>query len=200
MKDHGQPRVPNGVTLVLAKCALRDWRPGDEESLQHHADNPSIWNNVRDAFPHPYTMVAAHEWIENGSRKPGTVSLAIIVDGKAVGGIGLILGDDIYRKSAEIGFWLGEEFWGRGIMTEAVKAVTDYGFSTFGLVRIFAGVFEWNRASMKVLEKSGYHLEARLRKHVTKNGKSVDEVLYSVVRELENGPHRFRARHDPARE
>ncbi len=168
--------------IRLRLCILREWRPGDEAALVRHANNRKIWDNVRDAFPHPYTHEAAREWIERGSRKPGTCSLAIIVDGAAAGAIGLIFGEDIYARTAEIGFWIGEEFWGRGIMTEAVKGLTGYAFSNFPLARIFAGVFEWNKASARVLEKAGYSFEARLRNHVTKNGRTVDELIYAKVR------------------
>ncbi len=169
------------MELKLSKCLLREWQAGDVESLVRHADNVKIWNNVRDGFPRPYTRDSANDWISKGSRREGTLNFAIVVGEEAAGGIGLIFGSDVYRRSAEIGFWLGEEFWGRGIMTEAVKSVTAHAFSTFDLRRIFAGVFEWNIASRRVLEKSGYTFEARLRKHVTKNGRTVDMLLYSIV-------------------
>jgi ribosomal-protein-alanine N-acetyltransferase len=123
------------------------------------------------------------DWIEVGSKKTGTLNFAIVVNGQAVGGIRLIFKDDVYLRTAEVGYWLGEEFWGRGIMTEAVKALTEYAFSHFKILRIYAPVFEWNHASMKVLEKAGYMLEARLKKNVTKEGKTVDELIFSVVRE-----------------
>ena len=105
-----------------------------------------------------------------------------MVEGAAVGGIGLDLRSDIFRRSAEIGYWLGEPFWGRGLTTEAVRAVTDYAFETFDLRRIDAGVFEWNRASMRVLEKAGYTCEARLRKSITKEGQTIDQLIYARVR------------------
>jgi RimJ/RimL family protein N-acetyltransferase len=99
-----------------------------------------------------------------------------------VGGIGVIPQTDIYRRTAEIGYWLGEEFWGRGIMTEAVKAVTDWAFENFEICRIYAGVLEWNPGSMKVLEKAGYRFEARLRMAATKEDTTMDDFIYSVVR------------------
>lgn len=171
------------MELQLSKSLLREWRPEDEESLVRHADNIRIWNNLRDAFPHPYTREAAVEWIGTGSRRPGTLNFAIVAGGCAAGGIGLIFGSDIYRRSAEIGFWLGEEFWGKGIVTEAVQAVTKHAFSEYDLCRIFAGVFPWNGASVRVLEKSGFTFEARLRRHLTKNGESVDELIYALLKE-----------------
>jgi len=110
------------------------------------------------------------------------IYFAFIVEGSAVGGIGLVLKDDVFRRSAEIGYWLGEGYWGRGIATEAVRALTEYAFVTFDLCRLHAGVFEWNPASMRVLEKAGYTLEARHRKNVTKDGETIDRLVYALVR------------------
>ena len=170
------------MEIRLSQCVLRPWRPGDETSLVRHANNRNIWRNVRDRFPYPYTMEHALTWIELAKRVQPVTNFAIVVDGEAVGGIGLILKDDIYSRSAEIGYWLGEGLWGRGIVTEAVRALTDWAFLNFDLCRIYAGVFEWNPASMRVLEKAGYQLEARLRKRVTKDGQTIDEFIYAVVR------------------
>jgi ribosomal-protein-alanine N-acetyltransferase len=171
------------VELKLGKCTLRGCQTGDEESLVRNANNRNVWINLRDVFPHPYTLVDARNWIQRASTEAPVRNFAIVVDGKAVGGIGFIPREDVYRKSAEIGFWLGEEYWGRGIMTEALRAVTEYAFANFDLCRLYAGVFEWNLASMRVLEKAGYKLEARLKKAVTKEGKTIDEFLYAIVRE-----------------
>ena len=170
------------MELRLTRCIIRSWRPGDEASLIHHANNRNVWRNLRDEFPHPYTEADAEEWIRKATVAIPETAFAIAVDGAAVGGIGLRLGHDIYRRSAEIGYWLGEAYWGRGIATEAVHAMTDYGFVRFDLARIWAGVFEWNPASTRVLEKAGYELEARLRQSVTKDGQTVDELLYAIVR------------------
>jgi RimJ/RimL family protein N-acetyltransferase len=121
-------------------------------------------------------------WIEIATPATPINNFAIVVDGAAVGGIGLMLKEDVFRRSAEIGYWLGEEFWGHGIVTEAVRAVTRYAFDTFDICRVFAGVFEWNPASMRVLEKAGYEFECRMRKSVTKDGETIDEFIYAVVR------------------
>jgi RimJ/RimL family protein N-acetyltransferase len=169
------------MRLELSRSTIRPWQAGDEDALVRHANNRKIWLNVRDRFPHPYTRADAERWISTASDEPLT-SFAIEVNGEAVGGIGVVLGQDIYRCSGEIGYWLGEEYWGRGIVTEAVKAMTDYAFATFDLSRIWAGVFEWNAASAKVLEKAGYKLEARLRKAVIKDGQIIDELLYGIGR------------------
>ena len=170
------------MELELSKSRLRPWKPGDEESLVRHANSRVIWRNLRDAFPHPYTLANAQHWIRSANPATPVTNFAIVVDGSAVGGIGLVLKDDVFRRSAEIGYWLGEEYWGRGIVTEAVHAVTDYAFATFDLCRVYAGVFEWNHASMRVLEKAGYEYECRMRKSVVKDGEIIDELIYAIVR------------------
>ncbi|MEK6287274.1 MAG: GNAT family N-acetyltransferase [Acidobacteriota bacterium] len=170
------------MELKLSKFTLRPWMPRDEEALVRHANSRKIWLNLRDAFPHPYTPADAMHWIQIANPTTPITNFAIVVDGAAVGGIGLVLKDDVFRRSAEIGYWLGEEFWGRGIVTEAVRAVTDYAFATFDLCRVYAGVFEWNPASMRVLEKAGYEFECRMRKSVTKDGQTIDELIYAIVR------------------
>lgn len=170
------------MELICSCCTLRHWKQGDEHSLVRHASNRRVSRNLRDEFPSPYTLADARWWIQHAATlKPG-LALAIVVEGQAVGGIGLILRDDIYRRSAEIGYWLGEEFWGRGIMTEAVQTVTEYAFAHYDLCRIYAGVFEFNSGSMRVLEKAGYQFEARHRKAVTKDGQTFDELIYACVR------------------
>lgn len=170
------------MEITLKQSVLRPWRPGDEASLVSQANNRNIWRNVRDRFPYPYTLAHAREWIQLSGRVHPSTNFAIVVDGRAVGGIGVVLRDDIYRRSAEIGYWLGEEFWGRGIVTEAVVAITDWTFANFDICRVYAGVFEWNPASMRVLEKAGYRLEARLSKQVTKDGETIDEFIYAIIR------------------
>ena len=172
------------MELKLKKCSIRLWQPGDERSLVQHANNYKVWRNVRDRFPHPYTIGDAHAWVEYVAGEQPRTNFAIAVDGTAVGGIGLALQSDIYRRSAEIGYWLGELFWGRGIMTEAVHVFTDWGFANFSdLCRIYAGVLEWNPASRRVLEKAGFQFEARLRKAVTKDGQTMDDFIYAAIRE-----------------
>lgn len=170
------------MKLKLSKSVVRAWEAGDEESLVRHANSRSIWRNLRDGFPHPYTFADAKRWIEMANPTTPITNFAIVVDGAAVGGIGLMLKEDVFRRSAEIGYWLGEQYWGLGIITEAVRAVTEYAFSTFDLCRVYAGVFEWNPASMRVLEKAGYEFEGRMKKSVTKDGETIDELIYAIVR------------------
>jgi RimJ/RimL family protein N-acetyltransferase len=174
--------VSAGIELKLERCLLRPWRAGDEPSLVRHANNRKVWRNLMDRFPHPYTRADAHEWIGLSSGETPVTKFAIVVDGEAAGGIGLELRTDVHRRSAEIGYWLCEAVWGRGIATEALRAVTEYAFAHFDLCRLEAGVFEWNPASMRVLEKAGYTLEGRARLAVTKDGQTIDRLLYTLVR------------------
>ncbi|MBI3804329.1 MAG: GNAT family N-acetyltransferase [Nitrospirae bacterium] len=171
------------MKIKLDRSYLRDWRPGDEASLILHANNRNIWINLRDRFPHPYRLADARKWIRQASEVTPQTQFAIVVNEAAVGGVGFEVRGDVFRRSAEIGYWLGERFWGRGITTEAVMALTDYAFKTFDLCRIDAGVFEWNAASIRVLEKAGYTCEALLRKSVTKEGQTIDQLIYAKIQE-----------------
>jgi len=171
------------VELILTQAVIRSWRWDDISSLVRHANNRRVWRNLKDRFPHPYTTTDADHWIRQATRTPPETHFAIAISGEAVGGIGLDLQGDVFRRSAEIGIWLGEPFWGRGIATEAVRALTEYAFTQFDLCRIFAGVFEWNPISMRLMEKAGYSFEGRLRKSVTKDGQTIDQMLYAIVRE-----------------
>src|SRR5690606_1724188 len=141
----------------------------------------SIWLNLRDRFPHPYTAADAEWWIGHASNRHPPTSHAIEVDGEAAGDVSLTLHEDVERVSAEIGYWLGESFWNRGIMSAAVRAITRYGFSEFSLTRIYALPYASNVASHKVLERSGYTREAVLRRSAIKEGIVLDQVLYAIT-------------------
>ena len=125
--------------LVLKNCAIRPWRLGDAESIARYANNRKVWLAVRDAFPHPYTINDAHEFIRRTTVEEPATRFCVEVDGVAAGGIGVHPGHDVHRHTATVGCWLGEEFWGRGIMTEAVTAVTDFCFDNFLLRPNFCG-------------------------------------------------------------
>jgi len=162
---------------------LRAWRRSDISSLVRYANNRKIWLNLRDIFPHPYTLAEAEKWIAICESNQGpTTSFAIELQGEAIGGIGCRLLDDVNCKTAEIGYWLGEPFWGRGIATAALKRTTEYAFQTYSLERLQALVFEWNPASARVLEKAGYVLEGRLRSSIFKDGRLADSLLYARIR------------------
>ena len=170
------------MEIVLPSCVVRSFSPADAPSIARHANNRAIWINVRDQFPFPYALKDAERFIRDAAGTEPQTDFAIAVDRAAVGAVGLRLKKDIWRRSAEIGYWLGQEFWGRGIATEAVRAVTGYAFNHYDVCRVYAGAYEWNLASMRVLEKAGYTREARLRKAATKDGRTIDLVLYAVVR------------------
>jgi ribosomal-protein-alanine N-acetyltransferase len=166
---------------LLKTCEVRSWRASDLDSLVEHANNRKIWINVRDRFPHPYTRSAGRDWLRHVRKTAPETSFAIAVDGAAVGGIGFVLQSDVDRVSAEIGYWLGEAFWGRGIATEALIAITDYAIKTHGLTRVYALPFARNIASCRVVEKAGYVLEARLRRNAIKDGVITDSMQYAFI-------------------
>jgi len=162
---------------------LRPWDPNDAEALVKHANNPGIAANLRDGFPYPYTPGDARRWLEMVGNNKEDVILAIEVRGEAAGGIGLHGMKDVYRYNSEIGYWLSETHWGKGIITQAVGAMVKYAFEETSWLRLFAAIFENNPASMRVLEKNGFHLEAIHRKAVIKGGKVLDEHLYALLRD-----------------
>jgi len=164
---------------------LRPFKDGDEASLVANANNIKIFNNVKDSFPHPYTHDDAVWWINaNKQTENPTTCFAIDVDAEVIGAIGIIIGSDVQRVTAEIGYWLGENYWGKGIATEALKQTTDYVFTNFpDLVRLWAAVFEHNKPSMNVLEKAGFELEGIRKKGAIKNGMVIDEYVYVKFRE-----------------
>ena len=165
------------------QITLRAWRRSDLSSLVRYANNRKIWLNLRNIFPHPYTQSDAERWFEICESHQGpTTNFAIELNGEAIGGISCRLLDDVNCKTAVIGYWLGEPFWGRGIATAALKQITNYAFQTFPLERLEATVFEWNPASARVLEKAGYALEARLRRSIFKDGRVADSLLYALLR------------------
>jgi len=170
------------VTLDAGLCVIRPWRHGDLDALVRHADNRHVWLTLRDQFPHPYTRADGEEWLAHVAQQHPVTSFAIVVAGEAGGGIGLAPQPDVHRRSAEVGYWLGETLWNRGIMTAAVRTFTEYAFDAHDLIRIFAGVFSTNPASMRVLEKVGYKREGILQKSVVKDGQVLDQVLYAVTR------------------
>ena len=165
------------------QVTLRPWQKNDRFLLAELANNISIWNNVRDRLPHPYTIRHASAFIKYCRGQDPLHVLAIDVDGHLAGCIGLELQDDISRISAELGYWIVEPYWGRGVATEAVKQIMDHIFEAFPVLsRIYAKVFEYNKASMKVLEKNGFHLESVQKKSVIKNNEIIDEYVWVKFR------------------
>ena len=171
------------MEIWFGDYTLRSWSWDDAPALVRYANNRSVWINVLDAFPHPYTRADAEAWLDRVVDQERPTSFAIATKSEAIGGMGVTLKDDVRSNTAEIGFWLAEPFWGKGIATDAVRVVVDYAFSNFDLTRVEAYVFEWNLAPCRVLEKAGFVQEARLRRRATKDGKTIDEFLYALVRE-----------------
>jgi [ribosomal protein S5]-alanine N-acetyltransferase len=162
------------------KFILRPWKTSDTESLVRYANNTRIASFMTDQFPHPYTNDKALSFIRNAMMHKPVQIFAIEVEGEAAGGIGLHPQNDIQRKNAELGYWLAEKHWNKGIVTNAVKEMIEYGFSKFDINRIFARPFGNNIASQKVLEKAGFRLEARIEKGFYKNGEYLDELIYAI--------------------
>jgi ribosomal-protein-alanine N-acetyltransferase len=173
--------APKTIALSFDGGLVRSYRPGDAASLARHADDREVWLNLRDAFPHPYRIEHAVAFLAAALAADPQTHLAIDVGGEAVGGIGLGLHEDVERLSAEVGYWLGRPFWGQGIATAALRALTAFGVGELGLVRLHAVPYEWNLASQRVLEKAGYVLEGRLRRSAIKDGRIVDQLLYAYV-------------------
>lgn len=166
------------------RCTIRPWRASDADSLVRHANNIEVARHLRDRFPHPYTRSDAQAFLKHavpGAPEDRPTNLALEVDGEAVGGIGFIPGSDIERFSAEVGYWLGEAYWGRGIATEALLAVTEHAFKEFNLLRLYALAFTENTASARVLEKAGYVCEGLLRSSSVKYGQPHDQYVYARI-------------------
>ena len=168
------------MELVCTTCRLRPLVPGDAASLARHADDREIWLNLRDRFPHPYTRRDAESYIAALPHDEPATRFGIVVDGSAVGGLTLVPGHDIERVSVEIGYWLGRALWGRGIVTEAVRAATGHAFAALDARRVFAVPFAHNAASHRVLEKAGYVREGTMRRSAVKDGVLHDQHLYAA--------------------
>ncbi len=167
------------LATAIPGCVLRPWTPTDKASLVANANNRNVWRNLADVFPHPYTDADADAWFRIAGSAGRGVILAIELDGEAIGGIGARAGEGIFVRTAQFGYWLGEPYWGRGIVTAAGRAFLDHLKADARFVRLEAPVFEWNPSSMRVLEKLGFERVAVLRKSVTKDGQLIDSVLYA---------------------
>lgn len=170
------------MRLECGICAIREWKRGDEWDLVQAADNPNVSRYLTDRFPNPYTIQDAYAWIDLNEAKRNNTNFAIDVGGAVAGGIGYSLGAYEARITATIGYWLAQPFWGRGIATAALKALTEYAFDTHALRRISSVVMAPNVASARVLEKAGYVREGIMRNAVIKHGQLYDLLLYATVR------------------
>jgi RimJ/RimL family protein N-acetyltransferase len=169
------------LPTAVPGCVLRPWRAADREDLIREANNRKVWRNMTHTFPHPYTERDADLWLAIAADPGRSIQLAIDMDGQAVGGIGAIAGEGIFAGTAQFGYWLGESHWGRGLASAAARALAE----SIGRERLFARleaqVFDWNPASMRVLEKAGFERVAVLRCAATKDGYLIDTVLYARV-------------------
>lgn len=163
---------------------LRRWEENDARSVLKYADNKKISDNLRDVFPHPYTLADAALYVREcaHSSEENDLCRAIVIDGEAVGSVGVFVQSDVKRKSAELGYWLGEPFWGKGVMSAAVKQICKEAFEKFDIVRIYAEPFAHNAASRKVLQKAGFTLEGVMRDSICKNGEIFDSCMYALLK------------------
>ncbi len=169
------------MELIDKEITLRPFKDSDSKSLAELCNNKKIWDNLRDYIPFPYIENNAIEFIKHCQAESPQQTFAIEFNGEFAGSIGLVKQTDVYRLSAEIGYWLGEPFWGQGIATKAVKLIAEYGFRQLGLIRIYSGVFDFNKASQQVLEKAGFTLEYIVEKSIIKNEKICDEYRYGLI-------------------
>ena len=169
------------MELISGNIKLRPLRITDKERLALLANNEKISINLTDGFPHPYTLAHAESFLENFSHQDPVTFFGIEYCGEYVGNISLVPGEDVYRKSAIIGYFIGEPYWNKGIVSTEVMLITNYGFSQLGIVRIHTGIFEYNTASQKVLEKCGFKKDCVFEKSIIKQGKMWDEIRYSKI-------------------
>ena len=168
--------------LIDGDMVIRPLLPTDQPEIARLANNLSIWNNLRDAMPHPYTELDAAAFIKGAQIFGPNYTMAITQKQQLCGIITLLTQSDIYAHSAEIGFWLGQEYWGQNLMTRAVSLYVEFGFSKLHLQRIYARVFEYNKGSMRVLEKNHFEPEGIGRLAMQKNGKLWDEHRFALIR------------------
>jgi [ribosomal protein S5]-alanine N-acetyltransferase len=170
------------IAIQTSFGLIRAWRLEDAAALVKFGNNRKVWLNLRDGFPTPYTLEKAEIFLENAAHQDPLTYFAIATAQEAMGGIGITIHKDVHRLTAELGYWLGEPYWGKGIMTESVLKFTDAMFEKFGLLRIYAEPYATNTASARVLEKAGFILEGRMSSSVIKDGKILDQLLYARVK------------------
>ena len=165
-------------------CKIRRWELSDARDLATALSNKKIQDNLRDGLPYPYTEQDGKEFISAmlAANESDTFAFAITVNGKVIGSIGAFRQTNIHNKTAELGYYIAEEYWGKGIMTEAVKQLCDYVFSHTNIIRIYAEPFAYNIGSCRVLEKAGFQYEGTLRSNALKNGNVLDMKMYSKLK------------------
>lgn len=169
--------------LNIGNYKLRKLQISDKENLVKYGNNYEIWLNLTDNFPHPYTNSDAEWFIEYCNNQTNEFNLCIDFEGEFIGMMGVIFNTGIRKKTVEFGYWLAQPFWGKGITTQCSKKFIEYIFANYDIIRIQSSVFEWNKASMKVLEKVGFKLEGILKNAILKNEKIADEFKYAILKE-----------------
>ena len=166
------------------ECIIREWRIEDADDLSKMLNNKNVLNNLRDGIPYPYTKKDAEEFITAmlAADKTKTFAFAITADDRVVGSIGIFRCDNIHFRTAEMGYYIGEPYWGNGIGTSAVMQICSYVFDKTDIIRIFAEPFAYNKASCRVLEKAGFQFEGVLRNNAVKDGKVIDMKMYSRIK------------------
>lgn len=167
-------------------CRIRKWKLSDAAALAAAVSNEKILDNLRDGLPYPYTEQDGKDYISDmlSAKEDETFAFAITADNKVIGSIGVFRQENIHRRTAELGYYISEEYWGKGIMTEAVKQICEYVFSKSDIIRIYAEPFAYNIASCRVLEKAGFQYEGTLRNNAVKNGKVIDMKMYSLLKNI----------------
>ena len=166
----------------MNKIILRPWQTDDAVQLSFIANNITIWNNLRNRLPYPYSRADAAKWIAHCRNQHPTQNFAVVYGKLVVGSAGLMIKDDVYIKNIEIGYFVGEPYQGKGIATETVKILMDYIDKRFNAIRIYAEVFAHNKASMRVLQKNGFYLESIRRKSTIKNGEILDDFIWVKIK------------------
>lgn len=170
------------VEIDCGPCTLRRLRADDATNIAKQANNPRVAAHLRDRFPHPYSLEDAMRFLEYVNTTEAECVAAIAVHDEVIGAIGVLFRTDVERCSAELGYWIGERFWGRGRATAAVRHFTSWAMPRFGLTRVYAEIFDDNPASARVLEKAGFERIGLLRKAAVKHGVHHDYILYDLVR------------------
>ncbi len=183
--DFVQFEFSRSMEKYIMNCIIRKWKLTDAKDIAVALSNKKIQDNLRDGLPYPYSEQDGIDFISSmlSANEDETFAFAITLDDKAIGSIGVFRQQNIHRQTAEMGYYIAEEYWGKGIMTDAVKQICEYVFKNSDILRIYAEPFAYNTGSCRVLEKAGFQYEGTLRNNAVKNGKVIDMKMYSLLRE-----------------
>ena len=183
--DIVQFEFSRSMEKYIMNCIIRKWKLTDAKDIAVALSNKKIQDNLRDGLPYPYSEQDGIDFISSmlSANEDETFAFAITLDDKAIGSTGVFRQQNIHRQTAEMGYYIAEEYWGKGIMTDAVKQICEYVFKNSDILRIYAEPFAYNTGSCRVLEKAGFQYEGTLRNNAVKNGKVIDMKMYSLLRE-----------------